>query len=180
MNDDGALKKRMKSKHRNAQLEMIGLVIIVVIVITALLIFTVYKLTHPSQNIKKSYINREIATNMLIAMENINVEECHNLTLATLLIDCAKSVHEIRCEDTTGCDVANKTIEAILTRTLVDMMDLDFKMTVVSPNPDIDVFINFNHNCSSRTAEKVQGFELLPMYSESSEQVEMNLDICVR
>ena len=159
---------------------MIGLVIIVVIVITALLIFTVYKLTHPSQDIKKSYINKEIATNMLVAMENINVAECHNLTLATLLIDCAKSVHEIRCEDYTSCYIANKTIDAILTRTLIDLMDLDFKMSVESPNSDIGVFINFVHNCSSRATEVAAGFELLPMYSESSQQVEMNLDICVR
>ena len=69
-------KAQRTQRAKNAQLEMIGLVIIVIIVITALLIFLVYKLSNPTKNIQRIYMNDEIATNLLLSMNRVNVEEC--------------------------------------------------------------------------------------------------------
>lgn len=162
--------KNSRSKlWKKAQIEMIGLVIIVIIVITALLIFTVYKLTHPSKNIQKSYMNKEVATNLLITMTHTSIPGCHNFTLRELVVDCAKTYHTTTCGDYTSCEIANQTIYTILNRTLVDW-DIGFKFEIEGTEIS---FVNLN--CDSVFKEKVQGFEILPLYPGD---VEMTLDIC--
>ena len=163
-------KKKFK---KLAQLEMIGLIVIVIIVITALLIYTVYKISSPQQNIQKRYMNKEVATNFLVSMINTNVEECHNLSLAQLIIDCAKTFPSISCQDYRGsCEVANKTILDILNRTLVNWsvsFNLSIERTPIS-------FVNLG--CDSRATEKEQGFEILPL--NYVENIEIILDICAK
>lgn len=163
------MRKEYKNNLRKkAQLEMIGLVVIVIIVITALLIFTVHKMSNPKENVQKRYINKEIATNMLISMTKTSVNECHNLSLGELITDCARPFHSITCYDYTSCEIANRTIFKILNRTLVDW-ELGFNFSIEGTE------INFvNYGCSAKS-EKVQGFEILPLYPG---QIEMTLDIC--
>jgi len=161
-----------------AQLEMIGLIIIVIIVITSLLIFTVYKISNPHRRIQSRYMNKAIATNMLISITKTNVEECHNISLAELIIDCAKTYHTITCYDYTSCEVANKTIFNILNKTLIDWemsFNLSIEKTPIS-------FVNLG--CTSRVKEKVQGFEVLSLYPNQTgnpqSKVDITLDICTR
>lgn len=160
-------KKKVKTK---AQLEMIGLMVIVIIVIVALLIFTVYKMSAPQENIQKRYMNKEIATNFLVSITKTSVNECHNLSLAELIIDCAKTFTRIICDnDRNSCYTANQTIFDVLNKTLIAWdvsFNLSIKKTPIS-------FVYFD--CNSRR-EKVQGFEILPLnYRETAE---MTLDIC--
>jgi len=170
--NENKMNKMIKNKlRRRAQLEMIGLIVIVIIVITGLLIFTVYKITNPSKNIQKRYMNKGLATNMLIAITRTNVMECHNHSLADLIIDCAKTYHSITCYDYTSCEVVNKTILGILNTTLV-AWDISFNLTIQKTNIS---FVNLE--CTSKAKNKVQGFEVLPLYPG---QVEMTLDICAK
>ncbi|MBU1198462.1 MAG: hypothetical protein KKF46_08135 [Nanoarchaeota archaeon] len=155
--------------NRKAQLEMIGLIVIVIIVVVALLIFTVYQVTNPQRNIKRKYMNEEIATNMLVSMMNIDLRECHNLSLQELVGDCAKTFHSITCLDSTSCEIANKTIYDILNRTLIDW-DVSFNLSV--QNTDIS-FVNLG--CTARVKSKIRGFQILPLYPG---QIEMILDVC--
>lgn len=158
-----------------AQLEMIGLIVIVILVITALLIYTVYKVTTPSENIQREYMNKEIATNLLVSMTKTDIRECHNLSLATLITDCAKVYSTTICSnDLTSCDVANKTIYNILNKTLIDW-DVSFNFSIQSRYQGI--FINFvNLDCDSNAKNKIQSFQILPLgFNESAA---ITLDIC--
>ena len=165
------MSKNSKNKLRTkAQLEMIGLIVIVIIVITGLLIFTVYKINNPRKNIQKRYMNKEIATNFLISITKTSVNECHNLSLAELITDCAKIHGSIICDNNNlSCEMANKTISNILNDTLIDWgisFNLSVERTPIS-------FVNLE--CTSRAKEKVQGFEILPLYPGHAEMI---LDIC--
>ena len=157
-----------RTKHRTkAQIEMIGLIVIVIIVITALLIFTVYKISNPPKNIQKRYMNKEIATNFLVSITKTSINECHNLSLAELITSCAKN-SLINCDDKLSCEVANETIHNILENTLIDC-GISFNLSIENTNIS---FVNLE--CTARK-EKVQGFEILPLYPG---QAEMILDIC--
>ena len=150
------------------QVEMIGLIMIVIIVIVGLLIFTVYRLTNQGDDSQNRYLNKEVATNLLISIVNTDVDECHNLSLSTILTDCARTFSVLICEeDRLSCDVANETIFNILNRTLVDW-DIGFNLTVEKTNIS---FVNL------RCREKVQGFQILPL---NPGQYEMTLDICTK
>ncbi|MBW2990428.1 hypothetical protein KY348_01850 [Candidatus Woesearchaeota archaeon] len=158
-----------KPIYKKAQLEMIGLIIIVVIVITGLLIFTVYRITRPPTNVQKRYLNKEIATNMLIAMSNTHVPECYNHSLTQLIIDCSNRYSLMICEDDqTSCKIVNKTIYNILNKTLI-AWDTSFNFSIIKTNTS---FVNLDCN-SARN--KVQGFEV---FTSKTGQVEITLDVC--
>lgn len=154
---------------KKAQLEMIGLVMIVIIVITALLIFMVYKISHPSSNLQQRYTNKEIATNMLITLTNTEVAECNNLSLSYLLTDCARKYHSVWCGDNTSCEIANVTIYKILNRTLIDW-DIQFNLSIEDTN-----ITHVNLDCTSLSRDKIQSYHVLPMYPG---EIEVILDIC--
>lgn len=164
------LRKSQNNLRKKAQLEMIGLIVIVIIVITGLLVFTVYKITNPTKDIQKRYVNKEIATNMLISMTKTNIYECHNLSLADLIIDCARTYSSIICiDDKLSCEVVNTTIYNILNKTLIDW-EMSFNLSIENTN------ITFvNHACTSKK-EKIQSSENLPL--GAGQTVEMILDIC--
>jgi hypothetical protein len=157
-----------KANNRKAQIEMIGLVIIVIIIITALLIFLAYRVSRPRDTIKRAYMNQEIANNMLITMTKVNVEECHNMSLANLLADCARGYYSINCIDRTSCEAANDTIRDILSHTL-DAWSLAYSMEAE------DAGIKFSTPDCGPGKEKDQAFEILPL---SPGQMEVTLDVC--
>jgi len=165
----------MIKKHidKKAQLEMIGLVIIVIIVITALMIYTIYKMSNPPQNLPKRYMNKQLATNFLVSILHTSVKDCYNLSLADLIVDCANTFPSISCQDYRGsCEVVNKTIFNILNQTLIDWgvsFNLSIERTPIR-------FVNLG--CDSRVTSKEQGFEILPL--NSFENVEIILDICAK
>ncbi|HJX05135.1 MAG TPA: hypothetical protein VJ461_00320 [Candidatus Nanoarchaeia archaeon] len=169
--------QKHNGKGRKSQLEMIGLTVIVVIVITGLLIVTVYKFNSSPRSIQKRYINKETATNLLISMTNTNVGDCNNLTLGELLTDCGSSYPSINCFDFTSCEIANQTIEVLLNRTLMSSSwNLSFEMRIVSPfQGDISRFVNLN--CGSTSKEQEQAFELLPL--EAQNVLEITLTLCI-
>jgi hypothetical protein len=154
---------------RKAQLEMIGLVVIVIIVVVALLIFTVYSMNKPQKNIKRQYMNEEIARNFLVSLTKTSVESCHNLQLGDLIGDCAKTFHSITCYDRTSCQAANETIFLILNRTLIDW-DISFNLSIA--NTEIS-FVNLG--CDSNVRDKIRSFQIIPLYPG---QTEMILDVC--
>jgi len=161
--------------NKKSQLEMIGLTVIVVIVITGLLIVTVYKFNNPPRNIQKRYINKETATNLLIAMTNTNVGECNNLSLGNLLSDCGSSYPSINCFDYTSCEIANQTINSLLNKTLIDW-DLSFELSISSPFQGI-ISHFANLNCDSTSKQQEQAFELLPL--EAQNVLEITLILCL-
>jgi hypothetical protein len=153
-------------RSRKSQIEMIGLIIIVVIVIIAMLVYMVNKISHPVDNVKRAYVNNEIATNMLITMTKVNIQECPSHTLAELISDCAKEYHSIICGSLTSCEEVNKTLAFMINKTL-DVFMMNYNLTIA------DAGISFVKGCPTNT--QVRGFQILPLYPG---QVEIDLAIC--
>jgi hypothetical protein len=177
MNKCRCMDKTRKSK---AQLEMIGLVIIVIIVVTGLLIYLVYKLSNPTENIQRTYMNKEIATNFLTAAVKTTVNNCNGQKLEELITDCARPSHEKSCYDYTSCEMVNKTINEILSKTLIKWgVSFNLSIATVIEGSAPETFMNFaSQNCSSRN-EKIEGFEILSLYPVSG-TAELKLDICTK
>jgi len=170
-NERGFMSKNRLQKNAKAQLEMIGLVIIVIIVITGMLFFLVYKLSNPGKNLQKTYMNKEMATNFLISLTKTSVQECHDIALSELITDCAKTYHTYTCNEYTSCEIVNLTLIKILDKTLMNW-SISFNLTIQNINL---TFINLN--CTSKTRERERGFSILPLYPG---EIEMTLDICKR
>ena len=155
-------------KGKMGQVEMIGLVFIVVIIITATLIYMVYKLNNPSANIKRGYVNRELATNFLISITKTSVKECPQHTLGDLVTDCANTLRRsIFCGGVTSCEMANRTLHDILYETMPEL-GKDFAFSVNQTD------ISFA-GCQGK--DKVQASQVFTLYP-GLERVRLTMDVC--
>jgi hypothetical protein len=104
-------------KRKLGQLELIGLIIIVIIVVSAMMIYLVYKINNPAKNIKRGFVNKELATNFLITITKATVAECPEHSLSDLITDCAGD-QRYKCGSGTSCEIANATLFRVLNETM--------------------------------------------------------------
>jgi len=166
-----------KMRQKKSQLEIIGVTMIVVIVIIAMLIATVYKFNHPVGKVQKRYWNRELATNLLIAMTHTNVPECNNLTARDLLQDCGSAIPRLNCYDHVSCEVVNNTIFDIINKTLIEQQ-ISFDLIISSPFKEEAVTHINNYDCGQDVfQDQEQAFELVRL--EGNYIMEINLTLCM-
>lgn len=152
---------------RKAQLEMIGLIVIVVIVLIAIMIYLVYRINSTPQNVKRMYMNRATATNFLITMSKLSVEECPAHTLGGLIIDCA-GMKEVVCGVSDSCEMSRSLLRGLLNRTL-ESYGMSYNLTI----KDIEITIG-NDGCNSKKPG-ISAPQILPL---NPGQVELTLRIC--
>jgi hypothetical protein len=107
-------------KSRKAQMEIMGLALIIVLLTLGILFVVQFMVPKGDQrSIAKSYTESQLAANMLNTILKSTAKDCNNQVLITLFQDCA-SGSSIVCNDgTSSCYYLNKTVEYILNETLV-------------------------------------------------------------
>jgi hypothetical protein len=113
---------------KKGQIELIGLMIIVIIVVSVMMIYLVYKINNPAHNIKRGFVNQELAANFLITITKATVRECPEHSLADLVTDCAGE-QRFYCGSEPSCTVANRTLLFILNTTM-DYLGKSFNFSV--------------------------------------------------
>ncbi|MBN2142907.1 hypothetical protein JW711_06280 [Candidatus Woesearchaeota archaeon] len=157
------------AKHLRAQLEIMGLIIIVLIVATSLMLYMVYKINNPERSPKAAFVNKELASNFLITVTKVNVLECPHHTVTDLVTDCANSIQKrIYCGGESSCVVANRTLFAMLAPTMEEL-GKNFSFSI--ENTDI----SYTGACDNK--EKVQATQVLPL-AIGFGHVSMVLDVC--
>ena len=132
-------------KTKKAQMEIMGLVIIVILVALGMLFaikFFVFK--EPSET-KQKFTYEQQTSNMLSAMLKTNVCKGKE-TVESLLIDCVEG-ETIICDDSqSSCEKANETIAIIFSDTLEGPWKQDYEFSVVkkSPSGSLDPDIPFS------------------------------------
>jgi len=113
---------------KKSQMEIMGIVIIVILFSVGLLFAIRYVILKPEADVKKSFIQAEQSSNTLNSLLKTNIAECRNADMSDLFKDCAGVTQEIDCEgDGTvytnaeladSCYYLNHTISIILSKTL--------------------------------------------------------------
>ncbi|MBW2993069.1 hypothetical protein KY317_00670 [Candidatus Woesearchaeota archaeon] len=118
----------LKSTGKKSQLEIVGLVVIVILISLALLFYLQFSL-RSAPEIKKTYTNSQLASNMVNALLETSTE-CDGNTIATLLSDCAMDFEgsyttggNLHCETAKtelpdSCIFVENTIQNLLGKTL--------------------------------------------------------------
>lgn len=103
---------------KKAQMEILGLAIVVVIIVVAMVFVVRFMLIQPQSDYRKPFVNSEMASNMLNSFLKTAASQCSQLTMTELLEDCAQS-KSIACSNSQdSCAYVDSTARAIFEKTL--------------------------------------------------------------
>ena len=119
---------------RRSQMEIMGIVIIIILFSVGLLFAIQYVILKKPSDVKKSFLQAELSSNSLNAMLKTNIPECNNADMAALFKVCGQynppnpTEPEIDCDNDgskvssgdlyDSCFILNQTITTILNNTL--------------------------------------------------------------
>ena len=87
--------------NKRAQMEILGLAIVVVIILVATVFVVRFLVFKTPTNYRKGFVSSELASNMLSTFLKTNANSCSQLTMTELLQDCAQVGGEgsIKCSN---------------------------------------------------------------------------------
>ncbi len=104
----------MSKLYHKSQMEIMGLVIIVILISVAML-FVLQAMLKPSESAKKTYTSAQLASNTLNSI--VQTETGCFTDMTTLLKDCSE-FQQIECDYLNSCEFIEKEIKHILNTTL--------------------------------------------------------------
>lgn len=159
-------------RKRKSQMEMMGLVIIVILVTVALLFTIQFIFLKETSSAKKTYVHTQLAANTLNALMETTAVGCKNQKIQQLLQDCAGYRYIgglIECENgLKSCEFVENAIDYIMEETLEEWnKDYAFNADLA----EIELSIG---DC---TGERQRGTVFIPI-PEIGETMTISLDIC--
>lgn len=165
----GTTSNRMKK----AQVEIMGVAIIVLLVSIAFLFVISFQARSSSRADKSpqaTYGMEQLSTNFLAA--SLQTSACQKHTVEDLVVACAKGTKQ-GCLTEDPCMEANETLEALLTRTL-DTWEIGYQFMISYPG-NRQVLINTSCPDAAEKYRKAEFF--IPLY-EVGQSASMSLHIC--
>jgi hypothetical protein len=133
------MKTIRKLTNKKAQMEIMGLVVIVILVALGMLFAIKYFAFKEPSDTKQKFVYEEQTSNMLAAMLKTNICKGKE-TIESLLIDCAEGEAIICNNGKTSCQEANDTIESIILGTLEGPWNQNYQFTVKKDGTPITQF----------------------------------------
>lgn len=154
---------------KKAQMEILGLAIVVVLVLIATIFVVKFIGLKTPANYRKGFVSSEIAANMLNTFLKTTSKDCSQLTMTELLQDCAQA-QAIRCDNGQySCRFVNSTAVQIFYDTL-DKWNMEYEFLAYT---DIDSpLIKLGSPCLK---DKISKEFPVPI---SSGRVAIKLDVC--
>lgn len=103
-------------KNTRAQMEILGLAVIVVLIMLGVLFAVFFVLRAPQSDAAQTYKESQLASSLLTAMLTTTTP-CRGATVTELLQDCSTS-NQLECPSGTSCDEASTAISTMLDGTL--------------------------------------------------------------
>ncbi len=178
------MKKTKRSIHHSSgqrnvkgQMEVFGLIVIVVIIALGFFFYTAFKLREKPISAQRAFIYKELPNNLVVSMMDIEVAQCPAFSVKDLLKDCATS-KTINCAGANSCTAANTAIGAMLDVTLKQQgYPYYFSTKGLSTNPSTEIKIGTD--CKTAKYKNTDaGTTLIPLYPQSTGTIVVKLDIC--
>lgn len=176
------------NRSRKAQLEMIGIAIIVVIIVLGFL-FVIKSMAKPPSNVQAGFVRAHIAQDILNAM-GISDANCGGIDMTELLKACVEGETEVECGK--PCTIFNDSVRDILRDTL-QVQKLPYRLRAYDTDdppksitdwgvvgPTAKIFQEYN-GCNKTSIErgyyvvKEKGWRVIPI---TTGDVQIMLEIC--
>jgi len=105
---------------KKAQVEILGLVIVVILILLGLVFVIKYIILDPQTPIRQDFLKTQLAANMINSVLSTSTKDCYGTTLKDLIINCYdKSGDQMICENgMPSCRYLNTTLQDIFSETL--------------------------------------------------------------
>jgi len=169
-----AISPFMSLKTKKAQMEIMGIAIVIVLMMLGMLFVFQFFILKPPEDIRKGQRKEQLATNMLNAILELTSANCSKHQIRTLIQDCASFYDQdgsIRCENlqTKSCIYVNNTIQQILTNTL-DKWNEQYQFMILIDDEEKD--IQFGKKCTMNRRRRESPIQA------RGKTVTLRLDIC--
>lgn len=148
-------------KHRKAQMEIMGLAIVIILVIVGMLFAIRFVVLKAPTEIKEDYTRAQLVSNFGIALLQASTENCKDTDITELITDCAEFQY-IVCGDGRGsCEYVNATIDSILQQTMVEWR-IPYHITAFTGRESAaSLLLNYsNRGCVNNMPGKAEPFFL--------------------
>jgi hypothetical protein len=113
--------RAMKRKQKRSQMEIMGLMIVVLLLIVGVLFAIKFVVLKKPTEVRQTFSRTQLASNMGLAIMASTTYDCRGTAIKDLLIDCAEWPEEggtITCDDgRKACNYVNETINGIINKT---------------------------------------------------------------
>jgi len=158
-------------KKNKAQMEIMGLALIVILVTLAVLFAVQFIILREPSEARKEFVHKELASNTVSTLLDTDTE-CNKFSISSLLIDCAED-QIIDCGTKDSCEYAHDTIEKILEDTL-SSWGKEYYFTVKINNKTVHDLDSIGTPC---LGEKITSSPCCILPTEQG-PMKINLDIC--
>ncbi len=143
------------TKKNKAQMEILGLAIVVVLVLLATIFVVKFMLFKKPADYRTDFVSSELASNILNAFLKMAAKDCSQLTMTSLLQDCAQGTGLVCENGEDSCKYVENTAKAIFGQTL-DKWNLkyhflacsDFNLETKSCTGSNYELVNIGKECS--------------------------------
>ncbi len=168
---------------RKSQVEIVGLMIIVVIV-TMILLFSLYYINKPRTQFKQAYDSKDMASNMVGAILSAHSNCTRDTTFDKILMDCARypdsgGSQKLVCDDgKRSCEFAHDALGYIFSQTL-DRWKMPYEFRVDVPPNTIDALTFKSEGLDDRPSSRVSPY-LQPLRLDTTIGGQtMNIILCI-
>ncbi len=157
-------------KNRKAQMEIMGLAVIMILAVLGLLFVVKFVLMKPEtkSELRQSQQESQLAANLINAFLKTTTDCPGKHSVTTLIQDCAQLSPRIRCGALSSCEFVNQTINDILDQTLEEW-GKTYQFTISDISEEINIS---NGDCSGERETKFSPIQA------AGKTVVLKLDIC--
>jgi hypothetical protein len=154
---------------KGAQMEIMGLAIIIILVALGLLFAVLWMGKEPAQQVQRAK-ESVLAANFLNTMLGTTTE-CNQRTVRELLSDCALTGGITKCGDQTSCEYARDIINILFDKTLREWkLPFHFAMTGATPVERMEFG---TEACKGEREQKIHPMPVKPGF-----EIRLTMEIC--
>ena len=149
------------------QIEIMGLIVIVILVAVGFFVYMVFVLNAPDEEPVKEYAEDQLAQSFLSSL--VKTQTPCGFSFDKLVQDCSLE-RNIDCLGKDSCHIVNDTVIIILNKTL-DEWGYPYNLSIKKLNLEY-----LNKKCNATSDRGTQGMEMITLYGRGD--VVLTLDIC--